>query len=221
MQHSGKPKDPPPVPLNLSKHLPHPPWQILWRVGLKSRPCIIHECWWISISDTTLTYCWEHLCPNSILHRETRQHMATVETSHVHHCAPARTVNNRAHALIQFLFIHFFFFFFNTEQSLCCTRSITIWNWSLQGNIYRNLFIYWIGTVCPVWFPSSLLFMLRLPPTLSCSFPWLTLSLQCYSTREVMMRNGVIMPVVKPQAAQQMCFRDPAFVSEWIRSLLW
>lgn len=35
------------------------------------------------------------------------------------------------------------------------------------------------------------------------------------------MRNGVIMPVVKPQAAQQMCFRDPAFVSEWIRSLLW
>lgn len=26
--------------------------------------------------------------------------------------------------------------------------------------------------------------------------------------REVMMRNGVIMPVVKPQAAQQMCFRD-------------
>lgn len=38
---------------------------------------------------------------------------------------------------------------------------------------------------------------------------------------EVMMRNGVIMPVVKPQAAQQMCFRDPAFVSEWIRSLLW
>lgn len=37
----------------------------------------------------------------------------------------------------------------------------------------------------------------------------------------VMMRNGVIMPVVKPRAAQQMCFRDPAFVSEWIRSLLW
>ena len=141
MQHSGKPKDPPPAPLNLSKHLPHPPWQILWRVGLKSRPCIIHECWWISISDTTLTYCWEHLCPNSILHRETRQHMATVETSHVHRCAPARTVNNHAHALIQFLFIQFFFFFFflNTEQSQCCTCSITIWNWSLQGNIYRIL----------------------------------------------------------------------------------
>lgn len=39
--------------------------------------------------------------------------------------------------------------------------------------------------------------------------------------RVVMMRNGVIMPVVKPQATQQMCFRDPAFVSEWIRSLLW
>lgn len=38
--------------------------------------------------------------------------------------------------------------------------------------------------------------------------------------RDVMMRNGVIMPVVKPQAAQQMCFRDPAFVSERIRSLL-
>lgn len=31
---------------------------------------------------------------------------------------------------------------------------------------------------------------------------------------EVMMRNRVIMPVVKPQATQQMCFRDPAFVSE-------
>lgn len=140
-------------------------------------------------------------------------------------CAPLRSSTNReqSRARTHPISFHpfFFFFFFNTEQSLCCTRSITIWNWSLQGNIYRNLFIYWIGTVCPVWFPSSLLFMLRLPPTLSCSFPWLTLSLQCYSTREVMMRNGVIMPVVKPQAAQQMCFRDPAFVSEWIRSLLW
>lgn len=40
-------------------------------------------------------------------------------------------------------------------------------------------------------------------------------------TRAVMMRNGVIMSVVKPQAAQQMCFWDLAFVSEGIRPLLW
>lgn len=56
--------------------------------------------------------------------------------------------------------------------------------------------------------PLSLLFSLADP---------ISAAAQC---REVMMRNGVIMPVVKPQAAQQMCFRDPAFVSEWIRSLL-
>lgn len=34
-------------------------------MGLKSRPCIIHECRWISISDTRLRRCWEHLCPHS------------------------------------------------------------------------------------------------------------------------------------------------------------
>lgn len=86
----GSQKTLPPAPLNLSKHLPHPPWKILWRVGLKSRAlCIIHECWWISISDTTLNGCWEHLCPHSVLHGEMWQHMVTVETLHVHNCAPA------------------------------------------------------------------------------------------------------------------------------------
>lgn len=100
MQRTGKPKDPPPAPLNLSKHLPHPPWQILWRVGLKSRPCIIHECWWISISDTTLTYCWEHLCLHAILHREMREHMVTVKKSHVHNCF---SIRNHADTITLFL----------------------------------------------------------------------------------------------------------------------
>lgn len=36
--------------------------------------------------------------------------------------------------------------------------------------------------------------------------------------REAWIRNGVIMPAVKPLVAQQMGFRGPAFVSVWIRS---
>lgn len=105
-------KDPPPAPLNLSKHLPHPPWQILWRLGLKSRPCIIHECWWISISDTTLTYCWEHLCPHSILLWEMLQHMVTMETLHLHNCAPAGAITH------------------NLEQLCTHTHSVSLCTWA-------------------------------------------------------------------------------------------
>lgn len=83
--------------------------------------------------------------------------------------------------------------------------------------VYTQEFILYV-LVCLVWFPSSLLL---LPPTLSLLFSLSDPISAVLWYGEVMMRNGVIMPVVKPQAAQQMCFRDPAFVSEWIRSLLW
>lgn len=74
--------------LNLSKHLSHPPWQILWRARLKSKPCIIHECWWISITDTILTYCWD-TCVQPVT--KMHQHMAPM-LSHVHNCARMCTI---------------------------------------------------------------------------------------------------------------------------------
>lgn len=84
----------PPASLNLSKHLPHPPWQILWRVGLKIKPCIIHECWWISISDIALTYCCE-TCVQVQSATKLWQHMAAMGMIPPHNCATSYAISPR------------------------------------------------------------------------------------------------------------------------------
>lgn len=151
---------------------------------------------WISISDTTLNDCWEHLCPHSVLHGEMRRHMVTVETLHARNCAAAwNQTTRRALRTLTVVYLRH-----NRSQACgfaACTQE------------------------CIPKVPSA---FSRLSPSSShsrCSFPSLTPISAAPPYSEVMMRNGVIMPVVKPQATQQMCFRDPAFVSEWIRSLLW
>lgn len=183
-------------------HLPHPPWQVLWRVRLKSRSCIIHECWWISISDTTLTYCWEHLCPYSVLH-EKRGSIWWPWRSCI-----CTTVLEQAQP---WTIIHMHSFLHEDIHNVAHNQNLKL---EFAGNIYRNLYsMYCISS------------MVSLPCTPSGSHSLLFSQADPISAvrkyRVVMMRNGVIMPVVKPQATQQMCFRDPAFVSEWIRSLLW
>lgn len=117
--------------------------------------------------------------------------MVTMETLHAHNRAP------------------------HTALNISC---VLAYNHNLKLEAYTG--IYTMCNVCLLWFLSSLLSALPAsarPPFSPLGDP-ISIVLQ---HREVMMRNGVIMPVVKPQAAQQMCFRDPAFVSEWIRSLLW
>lgn len=105
--------------------------------------------------------------------------------------------------------VYLFFYTRTITMSQTYNRNMKL---EFAGNIYTG---FYICTGCPLWFPSSLIF------TLSLLFSPADPIFAVLWYREVMMRNGVIMPVVKPQAAQQMCFRDLAFVSEWIRSLLW
>lgn len=114
------------------------------------------------------------------------------------------------------LSIPFFFFFFLHMGTKLHTpdRNLKL---ELAGYIYRNLYC-----MCCVPCVVSIISLIRTPShSHSLLFSLADPISAVLSYREVMMRNGVIMPVVKPQAAQQMCFRDPAFVSEWIRSLLW
>lgn len=133
----------------------------------------------------------------------------TVETSHVHNCDPACAIMHTPSPGL-FIFLH------EDNHNVADIQSkyeIGICRKYVHGILY----MYWMSFVvyiislihAPALRPLSLLFS---PADPIFAVLWY---------REVMMRNGVIMPVVKPQAAQQMCFRDPAFVSEWIRSLLW
>lgn len=79
--------------------------------------------------------------------------------------------------------------------------------------------------MCPIqnqhYFRNSFLDLFLVSILVFVRFPYLAVPVSAAPQhKEVMMRNGVTPLVVKPQAAQQMCFRDLAFVSEWIRALL-
>lgn len=96
------------------------------------------------------------------------------------------------------------FFLVTQGKSQRCTCKVK--NWTAEGNISRNVYnMYNMSSAVSIIFLIFAPFCSHTLALLSSS----ALSLQCYSAGEVMMRNGVIMLVVKPQAAQQMCFRDP------------
>lgn len=133
----------------------------------------------------------------------------------MHNCAPACAIMHNQQFRTHIRSVVFIFLFFNMRiiHDVAAVQSK-----SESGNFRENTHnMYCASSVVSIISLILHFFLLPLPLLFSLTDP-ISAVLQY---REVMMRNGVIMPVVKPQAAQQMCFRDPAFVSERIRSLLW
>lgn len=189
----------PPTPLNLSKHLLHPPWQILWHVGLKSRPCV--------------SFMNAGGFPYLTLHRVTAGSTCAHIRSSTEKCGSIWWLWRRC--MCTTALQH------EIEQScprwrlLCYYYCVSTVYQKCEFSVYTLEFIPKLLYV--LYGYHHLSFFLPLSVLFSLSDPVSAVLHYC----EVMMRNRVIMPVVKPQATQQMCFRDPAFVSEWIRSLLW